>query len=167
MATPPVHGRARTCRPAAPVQGSLAIWLRRVWERRSPEHCFQPLPWSGGQDHFLAQSPLSASRDPRRLSSSGALGGYELGPVPQRLGAKPMLSAGFTNTVVLPGSFGIWSRALFPLAPELKSHYLGHLSSGRSLGSFSQKSSSGKDASPPDAPLFPLPSIRLLQRGGI
>ena len=53
--------------------------------------------------------------------------------------------------------FGMWSRVLFPLAPALKSHYLGHLSSGQSRSSLSQMSSSGKDASHPDRQPFPLP----------
>lgn len=106
-------------------------------------------------------------RDPWRLSSSRALGSRELGPAPQHLGGESQLSAGFTNTLILPCFFGIWSRVLFPLAPTLKSHYLGHLSSGRSRCSLSQMSSSGKEASHPDSQHFPLPSILMLQRGRI
>lgn len=51
-----------------------------------------------------------------------------------------------SQTLIIPCFFGIWSRVLFPLAPALKSHYLGHLSSGHIRGPLSQMSSSGKYA---------------------
>lgn len=115
----------------------------------------------------LALELLSPPRDLWKLSSSRALGGHALGPVPQRLGGESQLSAGFTNTLILLCFFGIWFHVLFPLAPTLKSHYLGHLSSGQSRRSLSQISSSGKEASHPDSQHFLLPSILLVQRRGI
>lgn len=51
-----------------------------------------------------------------------------------------------SQTLIIPCFFGFWSCVLFPLAPALKSHYLGHLSSGHICSSLSQMSSSGKDA---------------------
>ena len=115
----------------------------------------------------LALELLSPPRDPWKLSSSRALGGHALGPVPQRLGGESQLSEGFTNTLILPCFFGIWSRVLLPLAPTLKSHYLGHHTTGQSRRSLSQISSSGKEASHPDSQHFPLPSVLLVQRRGI
>lgn len=95
---------------------------------------------------FPCRKPLPPSKDPWRMNSDQTLGGYSLGPVPRHLGEESLLSAGFTNTLIIPGVFGIWSRVLFPLAPALKSHYLGHLSFGHICGSLSQISSSGRYA---------------------
>lgn len=62
-----------------------------------------------------------------------------------RLGERSHCFLQASQTLIIPCFFGIWSCVLFSLAPVLKSHYLGHLSSGHIRGSLSQMSSSGKD----------------------
>lgn len=83
-ATVVVPGGAHTLGSAAPVQGSLTIGSRWVWECGGPEHCFQPHPGRRGRRTLgpTCPEPLPPSRDLWSLGSSRALGGYELGPVP-------------------------------------------------------------------------------------
>lgn len=91
---------------------------------------------------------LSPSRGSFRLSPEQA-------PVAQPwpcslvVGRRVAVFCSFPNALFISCFFGIWSRVLFPLAPALKSHYLGHLSSRHIRGSLRQMSSSGRSASHP------------------
>lgn len=64
---------------------------------------------AGGTLDPLCRKPLPPSKDPWRLNSDQVLGGYNLGPVPRHLGEESLLSAGFTNTLIIPGvlAFGL------------------------------------------------------------